>query len=229
MLVNSCIVIWISLFKGKSSRAVAQSAVHWAGPCCHRGAVPRAELLLCPGPAVPGLWAGCCWQPSPALLPGAPLCLFSHPFSMAGVALAQSLLSLTCVTADFPYPAPHHLHQADPTDLPPENNFVGGQIWTFSSESFRFQHSVLTSLEDSWAGCNWHFTLGCVKQAVRAAIVPMFKQADSLSSRRNVEQVIASSKLLMKEQSQNVICVWFGEGGMKRRVPARQRDSKGFL
>lgn len=56
----------------------------------------------------------------------------------------------------------------------------------------------------------------------------MFKQADRLSSRRNVVQVIASSKLLMKEQSQYVICICFWEERMKTRVPARYRDSKGL-
>ena len=38
----------------------------------------------------------------------------------------------------------------------------------------------------------------------------LFKQADCLSSRRNV-QIIASSELLMKEHSQNVICIWLWE------------------
>lgn len=53
--------------------------MYWTGPSCHRGTVPKIELLLSPGPAGSGLWAGVlllCWQTSSAQLlrdPPAPL------------------------------------------------------------------------------------------------------------------------------------------------------------
>lgn len=85
MLVNSCTVILMPLFKVKSSRPVAQCAVYWTGPSCHRGTVPKIEMRLSRAPAVSGLCAGVvllCWQTSRAQLLRASLCFFTHPSFM---------------------------------------------------------------------------------------------------------------------------------------------------
>lgn len=62
MLVKSCTVIWMPVFKVQSCRAVAQCAECWTGHSCHRGTVPKTELWLSPAPAVSGCVQGgwCC-------------------------------------------------------------------------------------------------------------------------------------------------------------------------
>lgn len=166
MLVNSCIVILILYLK--SSRAVAQCAVYWTGPSCHRGTVPKIEMLLSPGPAVSGLCAGrCCCagrHPQHSCL-GLPSASLQTLLSWQGWSLLNSSYSSRVWQQIFSTVLLITSIRQIALVCHQKIFFLVVELEHFLPKfsSSGFQHSILPELEKSWAGCNWHFTLGYSK------------------------------------------------------------------
>lgn len=132
MLVKSCIEFGLLYLKQRAAELWHSVLSAGQGPSCHRGTVPKAELVLSPVPAVSGCVQGCWHIPSTAAW-GSPLLLHTPLFHGRSGPCSIPPALLSCDRGFSPL-----CFSSSPSGrshwFATRKSFFGDQIWTFSSQ-----------------------------------------------------------------------------------------------